>query len=233
MFHVFARGNDRRLIYRDDADREMYLRMLRGTVKQQRWRLLAYCLMENHVHLVVETPQANLAVGMQRMHSLYAREFNARHRRSGHVFQGRYGAVPIKTDEQLAATAVYVAMNPVEAGLCTSPDEWPWSSRAAVSAGQRPDWIDVTRLVDLGLSGRGPETSTAPRRGGSMAFEEEEKQADEETLPDTPLHAYGQGREEDIEGDVDRLESSDPESSQREEISEDDESTGIPEPPKD
>ena len=233
MFHVFARGNDRRLIYRDDADREMYLRMLRGTVKQQRWRLLAYCLMENHVHLVVETPQANLAVGMQRMHSLHAREFNARHRRSGHVFQGRYGAVPIKTDEQLAATAVYVAMNPVEAGLCTSPDEWPWSSRAAVSAGQRPDWIDVTRLVDLGLSGRGPETSTAPRRGGSMAFEEEEKQADEETLPDTPLHAYGQGREEDIEGDVDRLESSDPESSQREEISEDDESTGIPEPPKD
>ena len=66
-----------------------------------------------------------------------------------------------------------------------------------------------------------------------MAFEEEEKQADEETLPDTPLHAYGQGREDDVEGDVDKLDSSDPKSSQREEISEGDESTGIPEPPKD
>ena len=65
-----------------------------------------------------------------------------------------------------------------------------------------------------------------------MAFEEEEQQADEETLPDTPLHAYGEGREEDVEGDVDKLESGDRESSQRQEISEGDESTGIPEPPK-
>jgi hypothetical protein len=65
-----------------------------------------------------------------------------------------------------------------------------------------------------------------------MAFEDEEKQADEETLPDTPLHAYGEGREEDIEGDVDKLTSSDPETSQREEVSEGDESSGIPEPPK-
>lgn len=233
VFHVFARGNDRRLIYRDDADREMYLRMLRGTVKQQRWRLLAYCLMENHVHLVVETPQANLAGGMQRMHGLYAREFNARHHRSGHVFQGRYGAVPIKTDEQLAAAAVYVVMNPVEAGLCAHPEDWPWSSHAAVVSGRRPDWVDDSRLVGLGLPGLGSGHKTRTRRGGSMAFEEQEKQADEETLPDTPLHAYGQGREAEVEGNVDKLDSSDPESSQREEISEDDESTGIPEPPKD
>jgi putative transposase len=152
VFHVYARGNDRGVIYRDDSDRRMYLRMLRGTVRQQRWRLLAYCLMENHVHLVMETPHANLAGGMQRMHGLYAREFNTRHRRSGHLFQGRYGAVPIKTDEQLVGAAVYVAMNPVEAGLCSRPDEWPWSSHAAVIDGMWSDWIDVPRL--LGIFGR-------------------------------------------------------------------------------
>jgi len=146
VYHVFARGNDKRLIYRDDADRRTYLNMLRGTVRQCRWRLLAYCLMENHVHLLIETPEANLARGMQRMHGLYAREFNARHRRSGHVFQGRYGAVRIKTDEQLWMVAVYVAMNPVAAGLCARPDAWPWSSHSAVLAGVAPEWIDVPRL---------------------------------------------------------------------------------------
>jgi putative transposase len=120
----------------------MYIRMLRGTVKQQRWRLLAYCLMENHVHLLVETPEANLGDGMQRMHGLYAREFNSRHRRSGHVFQGRYGAVRIRTDEQLIAAAHYVAMNPVAAGLCARPEEWSWSSHAAAIAPNAPEWID-------------------------------------------------------------------------------------------
>jgi putative transposase len=127
----------------------MYLRMLRGTVRQQRWCLLAYCLMENHVHLLMETPQANLSGGMQRMHGLYAREFNTRHGRSGHVFQGRYGAVRMTTDDQLIGAAIYVAMNPVEAGLCSRPEEWPWSSHAEVIAGRRPDWIDVSRLLGL------------------------------------------------------------------------------------
>jgi putative transposase len=156
VFHVFARGNDKRLIYRDDVDRRMYLRMLRGTVKR-RWRLLAYCLMENHVHLLVETPVANLGAGMQRMHSLYAREFNTRHGRSGHVFQGRYGAVRIKTDEQLWTVAAYVARNPVEAGLCVRPDEWPWSSHAAAVTGEAPDWIDVSRLLSyFGSAGGDP-----------------------------------------------------------------------------
>jgi putative transposase len=148
VFHVFARGNDKRLIYRDDLDRRVYLRMLRGTVKQRRWRLLAYCLMENHLHLLLETPQANLGVGMQRMHSLYATEFNKRHRRSGHVFQGRYGAVRIKTDEQLWTVAVYIAMNPVDAGLCTRAEEWPWSSHSAAIFGDAPDWVDVSYLLD-------------------------------------------------------------------------------------
>ena len=154
--HVFARGNDKRLIYRDDLDRRMYIAMLRGTVRQ-RWRLLSYCLMENHVHLLVETPEANLGDGMQRMHSLYALEFNKRHRRSGHLFQGRYGAVRIKTDEQLWAVAAYIATNPVSAGLCAMPADWRWSSHSAVLEGEGADWLDVSRLLTyFGCAGGDP-----------------------------------------------------------------------------
>jgi putative transposase len=92
IFHVFARGNRRQRIYLDDVDRRRYLRLLQTVVAEQRWRCLAYCLMENHVHLLVETPAANLAGGMQRLHGWYAESFNARHRHVGHLFQGRYGA---------------------------------------------------------------------------------------------------------------------------------------------
>jgi REP element-mobilizing transposase RayT len=147
-FHVYARGNDKRAIYGDDDDRRLYVRLLAGTVRQFRWRLLAYCLMENHVHLLVETREPNLGRGIHRLHSSYAQRFNSRHGRSGHLFQGRYGCVRIESDEQLWTVAVYIAMNPVEAGLCRDAEDWTWSSHRAVLSGHRPDWLDVPRLLD-------------------------------------------------------------------------------------
>jgi putative transposase len=147
IFHVFARGNDKRVIFIDDVDRRMYLRLLRGSVRHCRWRLLAYCLMHNHIHLLVETPKPNLGAGMARMHSSYAQRFNARHGKCGHLFQGRYGAVRIETDEHLWTAAVYVARNPVEGGLCRNPEEWPWSSHQATVSGTAPDWVDDARLL--------------------------------------------------------------------------------------
>jgi len=147
LFHVFARGNNKQLIYRDDVDRQTYVRMLRRTVTKCGWRLLAYCLMENHLHLLLQTPSPNLGDGMRGLHGLYAQVFNARHGCSGHVFQGRYGCVRIKTDEQLWTVAVYIARNPVEAGLCGSPSEWPWSSHATIVSGSSPEWVDVAQLL--------------------------------------------------------------------------------------
>jgi putative transposase len=159
LFHVFARGNDRRAIYRDDRDRRIYLRLLQSTVGHFRWRFLAYCLMDNHVHLLLETREANLGDGMRWLHGSYARRFNARHGSSGHLFQGRYGSVRIKTDEQLWTVAAYIAMNPVEAGLCRRADDWPWSSHPMVLSGSAPDWIDVPHLLEhfaaAGGDGRG------------------------------------------------------------------------------
>ena len=148
LYHVYARGNNKRLIYCDDNDRRMYLRMLQGTVRHCRWRLLAYCLMNTHVHLLLKTRQPNLGDGMGRLHSLYAQRFNSRHDSSGHLFQGRYGAKRIKTDAQLWTTAVYIAMNPVEAGLCRRPEDWRWSSHSLAVAGTAPDWIDIPHLLE-------------------------------------------------------------------------------------
>jgi REP element-mobilizing transposase RayT len=147
VHHVYARGNGRHDIYLDDGDRRTYLAMLGRVVMRKRWRCLAYCLMDNHVHLLVETVDANLGQGMQRLHSSYAQTFNARHGRSGHVFQGRYGAARMTDDAQLYMAAAYIARNPVAAGLCELPEQWRWSSFAAVLGGSAPGWLDVTRLL--------------------------------------------------------------------------------------
>jgi putative transposase len=153
IHHVFARGNAKQLIYRDDADRETYLALLGKAVVRQRWLCLAFCLMDNHVHLLIETPEPNLGRGIQWLHGLYAQAFNQRYDRSGHVFQGRFGAVRVRSDAQLLMVARYVARNPVESGLCAAPEEWPWGShRHADDTG--PAWLATNRLLDFfGASG--------------------------------------------------------------------------------
>jgi putative transposase len=147
VHHVYARGNDRRRIFVDDVDRHGYLALLGVVVASQRWRCLAYCLMDNHVHLLVETPEANLGAGMQRLHGTYGRDFNARHGRSGHVFQGRYGSMLVTADEHLWVAVAYIAANPVEAGVCSGVADWPWSSHTAILDGAAPPWVDLRRLL--------------------------------------------------------------------------------------
>jgi putative transposase len=146
VYHVFARGNDRAVIFRDDRDRRRYLELVQRSLRRTRWRLLAYCLMDNHVHLIVETPEPNLADGMQWLHGHYGRYFNDRHGRTGHVFQGRYRAVRQRTDEQLRGTIRYVVHNPVSAGLCASPGEYAWSSHRGTAAASDA-LVDVKRLL--------------------------------------------------------------------------------------
>lgn len=153
IFHVYARGNAKQAIFLDDFDRLTYLRLLGATVEKRNWRCLAYCLMENHVHLLLETPDANLGVGMQAFHSLYAQTFNERHGRVGHLFQGRYGAVRLKSDAQLWVALRYLCLNPVEAGLCMSPAEWRWGSYG-VGRADTPRWLHRARLLEH-LSGSG------------------------------------------------------------------------------
>jgi putative transposase len=149
IHHVYARGNAKQAIYLDDVDRERYLMILGKAVVRQGWRCLAYCLMDNHVHLLIETPAPNLGGGIQWLHSLYAQAFNRRYRRTGHLFQGRFGAVRVKSDAQLLMLARYIARNPIEGGLCSDPGEWPWSSHAAALDHHGPAWLDSARLLDF------------------------------------------------------------------------------------
>jgi putative transposase len=158
IHHVFARGNGKRDIYLGERDRVLYLRLMGQVVVRQRWHCLAYCLMDNHMHLLVETPEPNLGAGMGRFHGLYAQTFNRRHGRCGHVFGGRFGSVLVRTDGQLLTVARYIALNPVEAGLCREAAQWPWGSHAAMVNGQPPAWLDVERLLAyFGAAGGEPE----------------------------------------------------------------------------
>lgn len=171
VYHVYARGNARARIYLEDADRLDYLKRLGQVAAAMAWRCLSYCLMPNHVHLLLETPRGNLSLGMQRLHGGYAQAFNRRHALEGHLFQGRYGAVRTRSDEQLWATAAYIARNPVEASLCERPEQWAWSSHRAVLAGVGPPWLDVRRLLWYFGGGVDPIRSYAELVGRRAAGE--------------------------------------------------------------
>ncbi len=165
IHHVYARGNNRQRIFEDDFDRVAYLGLLADAVGRMNWRCLSYCLMPNHVHLLVETPAANLAGGMCRLQGQYARRFNRRHRRSGHLFQGRYGSTRIHDDPHLWMVVAYIARNPVTSRLCGQPHEWSWSSHAAiVDRAPRPAWLDVSRLFGFLGSAAGGAAPAAYRR---------------------------------------------------------------------
>jgi len=133
-YHVTARGTGRMPIYRDDHDRLTFLERLAAVVEDYHLECHAYCLMTNHYHLVVRTLDANLSRSLQRLNGPYAQWWNGRHERSGHVFQGRFGAQVIQDDAYLLVACRYVVLNPVRAGLVSGPGDWRWSSYRATAA---------------------------------------------------------------------------------------------------
>jgi putative transposase len=147
IHHVYARGVDRMALFRDDVDRRRYLAVLADSVEVFAWSCLSYCLMDTHLHLLIKTAKANLGRGMQRLHGDYGRTFNRRHGRDGHLFQGRYGSTRITSDRQLWTCVVYIALNPVEAGIAQRPEAWPWSSHGVTVADEAPQWLDDAELL--------------------------------------------------------------------------------------
>ncbi|HXG76920.1 MAG TPA: transposase [Gaiellaceae bacterium] len=149
IYHLTARGNERRAIFRDANDRARFLDVLGATCGRFRWSCLAYCLMTNHYHLLVRTREPNLARGMRDLNGVYAQAFNRRHRRVGHLFQGRYRAILVEAESQLHAVVAYILRNPVRAGMCTTPGLWPWSSHEAALGARPPGFLAVGELLDL------------------------------------------------------------------------------------
>jgi REP element-mobilizing transposase RayT len=143
LHHAYARGAKRQHLFLDEEDYERYIRMLAKAVARFNWVLLGFCLMPNHVHLLIETRAPNLGAGMQWLHSLYAQSFNDRHgkRGEGHVFQGPYGSRRVRDDAYFLRVAAHVVANAASAGLCERPEDWPWSSLAVSRRRPAPTWL--------------------------------------------------------------------------------------------
>ncbi len=171
VYHITARGNDRQAIFEDDADCARFLIVLASVVARYRVRCHAYCLMGNHYHLLLETPEGNLSTAMRQLNGVYTQRFNRRHERCGHVLQGRFGAQLVDGQAYLHEVCRYIVLNPVRAALVSHPRDWRWSSFHA-TAGEGPvpgfltvDWVRslsgatseatavsaYTRFVEAGL----------------------------------------------------------------------------------
>jgi REP element-mobilizing transposase RayT len=143
-----SRGVRKLPIFADDEDRVIFLRTLSETVRVFGWRCPAYCLMTNHYHAVVVTPEPNVGIGMKRLNGLYAQGFNRRHGLRGHLFEDRYRSIDVVSDEQFVRLLQYVVLNPIESGMCTGPDQWPWSSYGAtVGSVPAPRFLDVPGVL--------------------------------------------------------------------------------------
>ncbi len=144
FYHVTSRGDGREAIYLDDTDRAAFQTVLAEVIRLFNWVLHAYCLMGNHYHLLVETPDGNLSQGMRQLNGVYTQRFNRRHGRVGHVFQGRYKAIIVQKDSYLLELSRYIVLNPVRARMVRSANEWPWSNyRATAGHATAPAWLDT------------------------------------------------------------------------------------------
>ena len=148
LYHVTSRGDGREAIFLADGDRRMFLDVLAAVWERFNWTVHAYCLMTNHYHLLVETPDANLSKGMRQLNGVYTQRFNLAYNRTGHVFQGRYKAILVQKDAYLLELARYVVLNPVRARMVRTPADWPWSSyRAMIGDEPAPEWLETRTIL--------------------------------------------------------------------------------------
>jgi putative transposase len=148
VYHVTSRGDGRDDIYLSDTDRQAWLEVFGQVCKRFNWVCHAWCQMTNHYHVLIETPEANLAHGMRQLNGVYTQRFNRAHGRVGHVFQGRYKAILVERDSYLLELARYVVLNPLRAGMVKRLETWPWSSYLA-TCGQAPvpEWLQVDWML--------------------------------------------------------------------------------------
>jgi putative transposase len=148
LYHVTSRGDGQKDIYLDDQDRKDFLSVLASVCMRFNWTVHAYCLMSNHYHLLLETPDSNLSQGMRQLNGVYTQHFNRTHERVGHVFQGRYKAIIVQKDSYLLELSRYIVLNPVRARMVRSVKDWPWSSyRASCGMTASPEWLSTDWLL--------------------------------------------------------------------------------------
>jgi putative transposase len=172
VYHITARGNGGQEIFTKTGDKDRFLDVLSEVVSIFDWIVFAYCLMDNHYHLVIETPAANLSKGMRQLNGIWAQRFNMQNKKAGHLFQGRFKAYVIEKESYLLEVLRYVVLNPVRAGICRRPEDYSYSSYLKTAGLTKPglvraDWVisqfgaDVAgareayrRFVDEGIGAR-------------------------------------------------------------------------------
>jgi REP element-mobilizing transposase RayT len=145
FYHVTSRGNERKEVFRDGTDYKLFLKTLKESAEFFTVKVHSYCLMPNHFHLLLETKQPNLSKFMQRLLGVYTTRFNRKHKRCGHLFQGRYKALVVDKDSYLLELTRYIHLNPVKAGLAASPEDYAWSSMRAFLKG--PSEFPCTQFI--------------------------------------------------------------------------------------
>ena len=161
FYHVTSRGNERKAVYKSQRDREKFFSYLESATERYGAVVHVFCLMDNHYHLLIETPSGNLSQIMHHINGAYTTYFNTKRERSGHLFQGRYRAILIDVDEYAKELSRYIHLNPVRAGIAENPEEYRWSSCQYYTVKRKPpEWLKR----DFILSYFGNEPKTAMKR---------------------------------------------------------------------
>jgi REP element-mobilizing transposase RayT len=148
FYHIINRGNAQGKIFLNNRDREKFLEYLEVSVERFPLIVHSYCLMDNHYHLLVETPEANISKAMRWLNASYAVYFNIKRNRSGHLFQGRFKAIIVNADEYLHVLSRYIHLNPVRAKLANKPEDYKWSSyNALIGKVKEPKWLEMNYLL--------------------------------------------------------------------------------------
>lgn len=144
LYHVTSRGDGQKNIYLNHQDRQDFMSIIGDVCGRFNWTVHAYCLMDNHYHLLIETPDGNLSHGMRQLNGVFTQRFNRNHTRVGHVFQGRYKAIIVQKDAYLLELSRYIVLNPVRARMVRAAKDWPWSSyRSTCGVIAPPGWLDT------------------------------------------------------------------------------------------
>jgi putative transposase len=149
VYHLTSRGNARQKVFFTVDDRQLFLDTLAQVVSRYGWICHAYCLMANHYHLLVETPKANLSIGMRQLNGIYTQSFNRRHKWVGHLFQGRFKAILVEKESYLLELCRYIVLNPVRVKGGVEMGAWKWSSyRATAGSASVPEFLSIDWLLE-------------------------------------------------------------------------------------
>jgi REP-associated tyrosine transposase len=147
-YHVTSRGNERKDVFKSRKEREKFLEYLASATERYGAAIHAYCLMSNHYHLLLETPEGNLSQIMRHINGAYTTYFNIKRKRAGHLFQGRFKAILIEADEYAVELSRYIHLNPVRVCIVGKPGEYPWSSfQSYIGQSKVPDWLKTDFIL--------------------------------------------------------------------------------------